>query len=126
MAKEQFQIEHILKNGSAHQLWKYISTAAGLSEWFADDVNEREGVLTFRWDNTTVQAERVAVNNNVSAKYHWCEDADNYYFELRIDHSELTGGVVLLVTDFAEPSEKNSSIELWNSQIEILIRRTGM
>lgn len=125
--RELFQIEYILKNGSASMLWKLISSPAGLSEWFADDVTEdKEGNYTFQWGKNSQKAERTSLITGTSVRYHWIEDPDQYYFELHIDHSELTGGLILHVSDFAESDELNSSIELWNAQIENLIRRTGM
>lgn len=127
MTRELYQIEYVLKNGSATLLWKLISTPSGLSEWFADNVDEVEtGVYSFQWGKSTQKAERISVSPGYYVRYHWLEDPDSYYFELHIDHSELTGGIVLHVTDFAEPSEVNSSIGLWNSQIETLMRRSGM
>ncbi|MDP4277171.1 MAG: START-like domain-containing protein [Bacteroidota bacterium] len=126
MTRELFQIEYVLNNSSAAILWKLISTASGLSEWFADNVEEKEDILTFQWGDSKQEAERISINHGVSVRYHWCDDPDIYYFELSIDTSEITGGIVLRVTDFAESSDRNSSIELWNSQIEVLMRRTGM
>lgn len=127
ITRELYQIEYVLKSGSPTLLWKLISTSVGLSEWFADNVTEDEdGVFTFQWGKVYQKAERISVSAGYFVRYHWVEDPDSYYFELHIDLSELTGGIVLHVTDFAEPAEINSSIGLWNSQIDTLMRRTGM
>jgi len=127
MARELYQIEYVLKNGSTNVLWRLISTPGGLSEWFADNVTEEEtGIFTFQWGKTTQKAERISISPGYFARYHWVDDPDSYYFELHIDLSELTGGIVLHVTDFSEPADVNSSISLWNSQIDALMRRTGM
>jgi len=126
MKKELFQIDYELKNGAAGMLWKLISTPSGLSEWFAEDVEQKDDVLSFRWGDTIQKANIVSVNPSTSIRYHWEDEPDEYYFEFRIDHSELTRVVILIVTDFADASEKKGSIELWNSQIEALTRRTGM
>ena len=39
-------------NASRKMLYPYISTASGLSQWFADDVNvnNQDKTLTFIWD----------------------------------------------------------------------------
>lgn len=126
MKKELFQIDYELKNGAAALLWKMISTPSGLSEWFADDVEQNNDVLTFRWGNSSQKAEIVSINPTSSARYRWEDDPEDYYFEFRIDHSELTRDVILTIIDFADSSEKKGSIELWNSQIEALTRRSGM
>lgn len=126
MVKEAFHLEYVLKKVSTHLLWNLISTPSGLSEWFADDVDERNGVLTFHWDDSSLKAERIAKSNGTYIRFRWCEEPDHSYFELRIEQSDLTGDTVLRVTDFAEPSDLNSSIELWNTQVDILSRRTGL
>lgn len=127
MTRELFQLEYILKSGSASLLWKLISTADGLSEWFADNVSDDGGgIFSFKWGDSIQKAEQTSLNTGISVRYHWLDDPDQYYFELHIDHSELTGGIVLHVSDFAEPEDQNSNIELWNAQIDTLIRRAGM
>lgn len=126
MIKEAFQIEYVLRKGSGNQLWKLISTPSGLAEWFADDVDQRDDVYTFYWEKTPQSAERISQSQGHYIRFHWVDEPDTYYFELRIDQSDITGDTVLRITDFAEPSEQNSSIELWNTQIEILTRRTGL
>jgi len=126
MTKEKYLLEYPFRKGSAPLLWKLISTTGGLSEWFADDVNEKNNLFTFKWDDSTVQAEKVAGSNLTYVRYKWLDEEDSYYFEMRLEHSEVTGDVVLKITDFADSSDLHSSIELWNTQIEILSRRTGM
>lgn len=126
MVKEAFQLEYVFKKVSTHLLWNLISTPSGLSEWFADDVDERDGLFTFHWNKSSQKAIRVAKNNGVYIRFRWQDDPETSYFEMRIDRSDLTGDTVLRITDFADASDKNSSVELWNSQIEILSRRTGL
>jgi len=126
MVKEPFQLEFVLKKASPHLLWNLISTPSGLSEWFADDVDERDGMFTFHWDGSSLKAVRIAKNNGTYIKFRWCDEPENCHFELRIDQSDITGDTVLRVTDYADASELNSSIELWNTQVDILSRRTGL
>ena len=60
-------------------------------------------------------------------RFQWEEDVDSdYYFELRIDILEVTGELALVITDFAEKGEKEDLVLLWNKQIEILRRKTGI
>ena len=127
MIRELYQIEYVFKNASASVLWKLIGTASGLSEWFADDVDESsDGILTFHWGKSSQEAVKLTAIPEKAAKYRWLDDDDKYYFEFKISKSDLTKDIVLIITDFAEPSEKNSSIGLWNSQIENMMRRSGM
>ena len=54
------------------------------------------------------------------------EDVDTKsYFEFRINVIELTGDVILEITDYAYPDEKRDSIDLWNRQISSLRQRLG-
>jgi len=39
---------------------------------------------------------------------------------------EVTGELALVITDFAEKGEKEDLVLLWNKQIEILRRKTGI
>jgi len=126
MKKDLFKIDYVLKNGSTGLLWKLISTPSGLSEWFAEDVEQNDKIFTFRWENASQNAKVISVNPGSSIRFHWEDEPDDCYFEFHIDRSEITDAIILSVTDFAEPSEKKGSIELWNSQIETLARRSGM
>jgi len=126
MKKELYKVDYELKNGSVGVLWKLISTPAGLSEWFAENVEKNNDVFSFQWGNTIQKARVISINTNTTIRFHWEGEPEEYYFELRIDHSELTRGIVLSISDFAEPSEKKGNIDLWKAQIETLTRRSGM
>jgi len=60
-------------------------------------------------------------------RFQWEEDLDTeYYFELKIEVLEVTGGLALIITDFAEKGDDEDLILLWNKQIEVLRRKTGI
>lgn len=124
--KKPYTIEYVLKNGSASLLWKLISTPSGLSEWFAEDVRQNGNTFTFRWENFNQEAELISTVQNVYVRFHWRDEDDESYFEFRIESSEITGANTLIITDFAEPDEKEDNIELWKTQVETLLHRTGM
>ena len=124
--KKAFTIEYILKKGSVQVLWKLISTPNGLSEWFADNVEADDSIYTFQWGKVSEQAEVVSMTQGESVRYRWLDEPDNSYFEFKIQHSELTGNISLWVTDHAEPYDKEDAINLWNSEIEKLMRRSGL
>ena len=60
----------------------------------------------------------------------YCLETENggpfSYFEFSIHTLELTGTTSLQITDFAEPSEKEDAIDLWDSQIHALNRSLGI
>lgn len=120
MSKEKFQLEYTI-NSSPKVLFNRLSTAGGLSEWFADDVNVQSDVFTFIWDGAEQQAKLVNRKDMKYVRFQWLdEDDDKVYFEFKLRTDELTGDLALIVTDFAEPEEKEDTIELWDTQISEL------
>ncbi len=127
MNKKKFNIEYPLKSASVNILWNSISTPLGLTEWFADGVTVNGNEYTFSWDQNEQTAYMIHFKPNESVRFQWEEDDNSdIYFELKITVLEVTGELALTITDFAEPAEKEDLIILWNKQIEILKRKTGM
>lgn len=125
---EKFELEYTI-NSSPKVLFPRLSTPAGLSEWFADDVNLKGNVFTFLWEGAEQKAEMVARKENKYIKFKWLdneEDNDKTYFEFRINVDDLTGDVALVITDFIEQDEKDDAIDLWDSQITELKRVIGL
>jgi uncharacterized protein YndB with AHSA1/START domain len=124
--KKKFEMEYSL-NTSPGVLFSRLSTASGLSEWFADNVNVNGNNFTFFWEGSEQKAEMVHIKENKSIRFHWLDDEDpKSYFEFRIDHDEITGDSYLFITDFAEDNEKIDSIDLWDSQISELKHAIGL
>jgi len=116
----KFELEFVF-HASAEMLFEFVSTASGLSEWFCDDLNIRNGIYTFIWDDQLQQARLLKTIDLQLVRFQWVEKTDGSYFEFRIQRDDLTNDIALIVTDFAESnSEKESSKLLWNSQIEKL------
>jgi uncharacterized protein YndB with AHSA1/START domain len=127
MKKEEFRIEYVFDKASKTSLWDYLSTSAGLAEWFADDVSIEENKCIFTWNYSTMEADIVGINHNYFIRFHWVEDENQAsYFEFRLHRNELTGGIMLEITDFAEDAEKADAINLWDSQIRSLKRILGL
>lgn len=114
MEKEKLELEYVV-NCSPKVLYNRLSTASGLAEWFADDVSVNGKRYTFSWDGTEQVAELTFKKENLIVRFDWVEDGT--YFEFRITRDELTGDVSLLIVDFIDPSEKDESKSLWDSQI---------
>lgn len=127
MKKTKFTIEYPLKTASVNILWSSIGTPLGLAEWFADGVTVKDDEYTFSWDQHEQTAFLVQAKPNNSVRFQWEEDENtDYYFELSINIPEISGEPALIITDFAEPAEKADLIMLWNKQIEVLRRKTGI
>ena len=112
-------------NCSVPVLFNRLSTASGLSEWFADNVNVKGSDYTFVWDGADQTAEMIQKKDGKLVRFHWKDDDDESYFEFNINRDELTGDVSLVITDFQEADEKDETIELWNSQVADLRRVLG-
>ncbi|MBC8005727.1 MAG: SRPBCC domain-containing protein [Verrucomicrobia bacterium] len=124
--KSKLQLEYII-NCSPKVLYNRLSTASGLSEWFADDVRVKGNLFTFVWENTDMIAEKKNHKENKMVRYEWTDndDKDENYFEFIIAQDDLTNDVSLLVTDFADEDEKQSTTDLWNTQITRLKHLLG-
>lgn len=127
MRKLPFNIEYQLKTSSLPVLWNSVGTPLGLSEWFADGVTVDNNEYTFVWEKHEQVAELLQVKPLSFIRFRWIEDeGTDAYFEIKIQTVELTGELVLVVTDFAEPDEVEDMKLLWIHQIEELRRKTGM
>lgn len=122
--KIKVQLEYII-NCSPKVLYNRLSTASGLTEWFADDVRVRGKNFTFIWDDSEQTAEMTLHKENRLVRYTWLSDDDEAYFEFRITRDELTGDVSLLITDFTEPGEEDEARGLWDTQIADLKHVVG-
>jgi hypothetical protein len=122
MDKEKFELEYVV-NCSPKVLYNRLSSASGLSEWFADDVSVNGKKYVFIWDGVEHEAELAFKKENLLVRFNWL--ADDTYFEFKITRDELTGDVSLLITDFIESDEMDEIHSLWDSQIALLKHVVG-
>jgi len=121
----KFEMEFVV-HSSAEMLYEFLSTPSGLSEWFCDDLNIRNGIYTFIWDDQLQQARLLKTVDLQLVRFQWVDKTDGSYFEFRIQRDDLTNDIALIITDFAETvSERESSKLLWHSQIEKLMHVIG-
>jgi uncharacterized protein YndB with AHSA1/START domain len=128
MLKQQITLEYHLSRAAINPVWNLISDSHGLSDWFADEVTENNGVFTFRWGKDHLQEAVLKKRKEQSyIRFQWKDDEkSDYYFEIRLQFQELTRDLTLIITDFAEPSEIDDLKLLWQQQIETLCRKLGM
>lgn len=128
MTKRKINLEYPLNTVSGSFLWNAISTATGLQTWMAEKVDVKENVFTFEWSKDEIrQAELTHKRAHSHVRFHWIDDEDpKSYFELRMETNELTGDYTLLITDFAEEDEIEEIKDLWNIEVETLLRLGGM
>ena len=133
MRKQRIDIEYPLATKSFNIAWDLISTAHGLERWIADHVTEEEGVFTFTWcepwtehDTRKAQLIEYVKYDHIKLKWEYDEDDDDCYWEMRIDKSDLTNLLNLLITDFAEDDDVDGLKILWESNLDRLHRASGL
>jgi uncharacterized protein YndB with AHSA1/START domain len=121
----KFEMEFVIR-ASAELLYEFLITPSGLSEWFCDDVNIRNGIYTFIWDGQLQQARLLKTVEEQLVRYQWVDKTDGSYFEFKIQRDELTNDISLIITDFAgDKGEQESAKLLWASQIDKLLHVMG-
>lgn len=123
MGKVKYSLEFPMKS-STRVLFNRLSTAGGLSEWFADDVYVNGKIFTFVWNKSQEDAELIVRKDQKYVRFKWVDD-DEYYFEFRVNVHELTGDTSLIITDFAEEDEIDDAKDLWETQIAALRQILG-
>lgn len=123
--RKKIELEYIFSS-SVKVLFSRLSTPSGLSEWFADDVYQKENKFVFVWDGVEHPATLLDLKNNTSVRFKW-DDAEyeneHFGFDIRIE--PLTKDVALIITDYTDRDDEADSVELWNKQIDLLHRNLG-
>lgn len=122
--KKKFNIEYEIKS-SPRILYSFLIEPNGLAQWFADDVNVREQIYSFTWDDEEQKAKLMSFKENKMVKFRWLDDEPQCYFEMEILQDELTNDVALGVTDFATEENIADRKLIWDNQIDYLISVLG-
>jgi uncharacterized protein YndB with AHSA1/START domain len=122
--KVQYELEYPVRC-SPSILYEFLSTPAGLQEWFADKVDFRENVFSFSWNGATEEAEVLEREDEEFIRLRWLHAPNGEFFEFRIQISEVTNETILIVKDFAEKKEIADQSQLWDYQVKDLFHRIG-
>lgn len=126
MSKKQLFTLEFKVRCSPSILYEFLSTPSGLQEWFADKVDEWEGVYSFTWGSGTPdKAEIVEQEENKFIRYHWLHSDKGEYFEFKIAKTEISSQTILVISDFAEKNEIKDQSQLWEYQVKELFHRLG-
>ncbi len=125
MAKKQlFTLEYPLRCSPAI-LYEFLSTPAGLQEWFADKVDEWDNTFSFSWNGAAEKADMIDHEQDKFVRYRWLNSPKEEYFEFRIEKTEITNQTILVIKDFAEKDEIKDQTRLWEYQVKDLFHRLG-
>ena len=106
-------------------LFEFLSNPTAMQEWFADKVDEREGVFTFSWNESEEKAVLLEKEQDKFIRFRWNHMAKDEYFEFRVDWSEVTNQTILIIKDFAEKKDIKDQSQLWEYQVKDLFHRLG-
>ena len=125
MSKQLFTLEFPVRC-SPTILYEFLATPAGLSEWFADKVDERDNVFYFGWNGSNVdKADVIEKEFGKFIRFKWHTAPKDEYFEFAIDKSEITNQTILVIKDFAEKKDIKDQSLLWDHQVKDLFHRLG-
>ncbi len=135
MGKQRIDIEYPLTTKSHNIVWEQISSAHGLERWLADHVEEYNGEYTFTWgepwrEQDVRKAQLIEYVKYDHIRLRWEDDEEagdeDSYWEMRIEKSELTNHLNLLITDFADDDDVDGLRILWESNLDRLHRASGL
>ena len=81
--------------------------------------------MEFFWDGSGQIAKIVSKKDNKFIRFHWEDEDEETYFEMKIQIDEITNDVALIVTDFSEDDEVEEAKMLWDNQIKDLFQILG-
>ena len=120
MAKQKFVGEYPI-NASRKMLFPYLSTATGLCQWFADDVNINniDKTLIFIVDGEERIAVIDSINKNRYVKFRFLLDGEkpkeNDTLEFRLEVNDLTQEVFVRVEEYTESDDLEESYQIWDN-----------
>ncbi len=122
----QLELEYVI-NCSTKVLFSRLSTAEGLSEWFADDVKVDHDIFTFIWNGWNAAARIAGIKENKCVRFEWTDHTPEspHFFEFNLEVLELTGDLALIITDCAEHEDHDDAVQLWDAHISNLRRLLG-
>ncbi len=125
MSKKQLYTLEFPIRCSPTILYEFLSTSSGLQEWFADKVDDQDGIFYFSWEGSQETAEVVSQEEEKFIRFHWSHAPKDEYFEFKIEKSEVTNQTILIINDFAEKKEIKDQSRLWDFQVKDLFHRLG-
>lgn len=130
MGKTKFAYEFEI-NASKKMLYPYFTTASGLAQWFADDVNiDEDKIFNFIWEGEDHKAKMASHRSNSYAKFVFLnsdktEMDDPDWIEFRIEVNELTETTFIRVQEYTEFDDKEEQAEVWEGLLQNLKEIVG-
>lgn len=127
MVKNKFVSDYQI-NTSKKVIYPYLSTASGLSQWFADDVTINEDkVFIFVYDGEDHYARPTIMRLNHHVKFEFFDpeaeegtEENHSFIEFKLEENELTQTFYLRVIDYGDTYDDQEQQEIWEGLITIL------
>ena len=132
MSKKKIMVEYPLASKSASMVWGLIGNAHGLGKWMADYVEEHDGMMTFKWGEVWTQqdirtSEVIERQENSHIRLKWdVNPSDDDYWELRIEKSDFSGHLNLLITDHVDEEDVDYMRGVWDDNLSRLHNVSGL
>ena len=132
---KKLTVEYPPNTKSPNIVWGMISTAEGLQKWLADIVvADADGeTMTFTWghpwtdrDTKTSQILECDKFSHIRMKWDYQEEDPQAFWEIRLEQSELTGHLSMLITDYADPEDIEDLRGIWDENLDRLHRVSGL
>lgn len=129
MSKTKYVGEFELK-ASVRMLYPYVSTASGLAEWFADDVNhDPKRNFVFHWNGERALAKQVSIKgDNIRYEFLGADGKpvkDPNFIEFHLVDNEMTSTTFLQIVDYSEMDSKEDMDELYSNLVHALKEIVG-
>ncbi len=127
----RIEIEHPLNSTSRNIVWQLIGTADGLSRWIADRVTLKGSTLTFEWGDEwrhheSRSATLLHLDRFGRIRWHWDDDADDTYVEIRMERGTLSDEYTLHITDFTPADDSDWLYSAWDHNFDNLRLKSGV
>lgn len=102
---------------SPASLFHFLTTPEGLTQWFAQKVENSEESYTFHWDGSAEKAKVLEVSEDHFVRFQMEDSEEGEYLEFRIEKSEISNDTILIVTEFLDDYDVDDQQIFWNSQV---------
>ena len=125
MTKFKFVKEYEIR-ASPKLLFPYISTAEGLSSWFAEKAkyDRNTEIYHFEWDQTDHPAKLIQQKLNKHARFEFTgtegAESEANYIDFKLETNEITQATFLKISDFSTTTDEAELEGLWDGLVDNL------
>jgi len=106
-------------------LYNFLTTPEGLSQWFAEHVDNTDVEYSFFWDGSEETATLLESEEDHYVRFKMEDSEDGEFLEFKIEKSEISNDTILFITEFLEDYDIADQQIFWDTQIDQLKSRIG-